>query len=415
VLSIEQAWSLLARRLAPLPPERIPVTAAAGHVLAAELVASTAVPPCDVAAMDGYALAGAASAGARLEVAGTIAAGDLPGVVHPGPGLALRIMTGAPMPRGADRVIPVEQTAAAAVTDDPAAAGNAIRLLAAVAAGAHLRYGGEVLRPGAPLLASGQPLTPPALALLASQGITEVMVHRRPRVAALITGDEVVPAEQTPAPGQLRDSHTAFLAAACAEAGVPLEPLGIAPDRPDLLLARLGGGLERNDVLVVTGGVSMGSFDFVEGALAALGVEILFDGVAMQPGKPLVVGTRRRPDGTTQWVFALPGNPGSVMTCAYVFLLPALRCLGGRPDRAWGSAIGGLLATPLPTTGARERFFPARREIRDGAVWLAALTSRGSHDLVAFATADALLRKGADTPPLPAGAPCSWLSLLPPA
>jgi molybdopterin molybdotransferase len=331
-ISPEEAWRRIASRLAPLAAERLPRRAAAGRVLAEPLAATVDVPAADVSAMDGYALAGTVTPGERRPVAATIAAGDPPGLALPA-GQAARIMTGAPVPLGADRIVPIEATrplaeggdapgkaslAAGGAASLPGGTGSrpgahpapgaAVLLLAPAAAGDHIRRRAEVQRAGEPLLPAGARLTPGAMAVLATHGYGEVPVHRAPAVAVLATGDEVVPPEQVPGPGQLRDSHTDFLLAAGAALGLRFTSLGIAPDRAGELAERLAGGLAAADVMLVCGGVSMGEFDLVEGVLERLGCQRHFDAVAIQPGKPLVFATH--PRGV---VFGLPGNPASVM------------------------------------------------------------------------------------------------------
>jgi molybdopterin molybdotransferase len=202
----------------------------------------------------------------------------------------------------------------------------------------------------------------------------------------LTTGDEVVPPEAVPAPGQLRDSHTDFLLAAGATLGLRFEALGIAPDRVNALGPLVERGL-RSDVLLLCGGVSKGEFDLVEGVLADLGCEAVFDAVAVQPGKPLVFATH--PGG---WVFGLPGNPASVMVSFWLFVRPALRRLMGIEDSWWGSAIAGTLAAPLPGAGGRDRFLPAAVETRDGELLVTPVPPKGSHDLAAYARGTGLVR-----------------------
>jgi molybdopterin molybdotransferase len=252
-----------------------------------------------------------------------------------------------------------------------------------------------VARPGQLLLARGERLGPAALALLASQGIAEVAVTRAPRVALLATGDEVVAPEREPAPGQLRDSHTDYLLAAGRRLGLDFTPLGIARDDVDELVATIGGALERHDVVLVCGGVSMGGRDHSEEAFARLGAATRFAGVAIQPGKPLVAA--RRGD---RWLFGLPGNPASVMVAFRLFVRPALERLAGRAAAFWGDARTVVLAAPLAEGKGRDRFVPARTRGRGegGSERVEPLGVRGSHDLATFGAADRLLR-------IPAGAP----------
>lgn len=393
----EEAWRRIAARVQPLPAEAAPRRAAIGRVLAAPLIATVDVPAADVSAMDGYALPGPVPPGERRPVAGTIVAGDPPGFELAAPSVA-RIMTGAPVPRGADRVIPVEKSDGGK---------KEVTFQAEVPAGEHVRRRGEVLRTGDPLLPAGTRLTPGALGLLATHGYGEVPVHRAPAVAVLATGDEVVPPEMEPRPGQLRDSHTDFLLAAGASLGLRFESLGIAPDRVEPLRERIERGLE-HDVLLLCGGVSMGELDLVEGVLADLGCEAVFDAVAVQPGKPLVFATHAR-----GIVFGLPGNPASVMVSFWLFVRPALRRLQGLPAD-WWPALPGVLAAPLPGASPRDRFLPAEVAFEDGAARVTPYPPRGSHDLAAHARGTALVRVRAGAPAAAAGDPCEVLLLASP-
>jgi len=385
----DEAWQIIAERLAPLPAEEVARRSAVGRVLARDLVATVDVPAVDVSAMDGYAIAGEVRPGERRSVAGTIAAGDPPGFELPA-GKTARIMTGAPVPQGADRIVPVEATDAGR---------DEVVINAAAEPGAHVRRRGEILSAGAPLLAAGSRLTPGALALLATHGYATLPVHRSPSVAVLTTGDEVVPPDAVPAPGQLRDSNTDFLVAAGATLGLRCEPLGIAPDRVDALRPLIEAGL-RSDVLLLCGGVSMGEFDFVEGVLAELGCQVLLDAVAIQPGKPMVFAVHRG-----GLVFGLPGNPASVMVSFWLFVRPALRRLMGIED-SWWPALSGTLAAPLPGAGPRDRFLPAAAEARGGELHVTPFASKGSHDLAAYARGNALVRVRAGSTPAGTGERC---------
>jgi molybdopterin molybdotransferase len=389
----DEAWRRIAERVSPLSEERVERRAAVGRVLARALAATVDVPAADVSAMDGYAVAGAVSTAEPLPVAGTVAAGDPPGFALP-PGTAARIMTGAPVPAGADRVIPVEKTDGGR---------ERVTFEGGAEPGEHVRRRGEILRTGDLLLPAGSRLTPGALALLATHGHGELPVHRAPSVAVLTTGDEVVPPDTIPAPGQLRDSHTDFLLAAGATLGLRFAPLGIAPDRVGPLRELIREGL-RADVLLLCGGVSMGEFDFVEGVLAELGCETVFDGVAIQPGKPLVFAVH--PGGL---VFGLPGNPASVMVSFWLFVRPALRRLLGFEDSWWGPALPATLAAPLPGMGPRDRFLPAAVEVRNGEILATPFPPKGSHDLATFARGTALVRVPAGSAARETGERCEVL------
>jgi molybdopterin molybdotransferase len=390
-----EAWRRIASRLPTLPEEWVARRAAAGRVLARPLAARIDVPPCDVSAMDGYAVAGDVPPGASRRVAGTIAAGAAPGFVLEPPAAA-RIMTGAPVPAGADRIVPVERTDGGR---------EEVVFHDGVPSGEHIRRRGEVMRAGDPLLPAGAPLTPGALALLATHGHGELPVRRRPRVAVLATGDEVVAPEVEPAPGQLRDSNSDFLLAAGSGLGLDFAPLGIAPDRVEPLRERIAEGLQ-SDVFLLCGGVSMGEFDLVEGVLAELGCSVVIDAVAIQPGKPLVFATHER-----GLVFGLPGNPASVMVGFWLFVRPALRILAGGADSWWGGALRATLAAPLPGAGPRDRFLPAAVAARDGALVATPFAAKGSHDVAAFARGNALARVPAGAPPRAPGAECEVLLL----
>ncbi len=393
----EEAWQRIAERLRPLPEERVERRAAAGRVLARDLAATVDVPAADVSAMDGYAVSGEVRPGERRPVAGAVVAGDPPGFVLVPPAV-VRIMTGAPVPPGADRIIPVEATDGGR---------REVLFHAGTNPGGHVRRQGEILQAGSHLLPAGTRLTPGALALLATHGYTALPVHRAPSVSVLTTGDEVVPPEAAPAPGQLRDSNTDFLLAAAAGLGLRFEPLGIAPDRAEVLRRLVERGL-RSDVLLLCGGVSMGELDLVEGVLAELGCETVFDAVAIQPGKPLVFATT----GKGGLVFGLPGNPASVMVGFWLFVRPALRRLLGIEDSWWGAALTGTLEAPLPGAGPRDRFLPAALDFRDGEVRVTPFPPKGSHDLAAYARGTALVRVRPGAPPARPGERCEVMRVV---
>jgi molybdopterin molybdotransferase len=372
--------------------------------LAQSIAATVDVPSNDVSAMDGFAVAAPLHSGDVLPVTQVVAAGAPPGAkLHPG--TAARIMTGAPIPEHADRVVPVELTSA--VESD----GALVRFDRTETAGAHIRRRAEVLRCGQSLLEKGEILTPGGLGLLATHGIAEVSVYRPPRVAIATTGNEVVPPSATPLAGQLRDSHTDFLLGACDQMGAETASLGIAPDDPERLCATIAQGLAY-DVLILTGGVSMGTFDLVEEALATLGCEPLFDSVAIQPGKPMVAA--RHASG---WVFALPGNPASAMVCFWLFVRPALRCLMGQADRYWHGALSAQLTAPLPATRDRDVFLPGEAGFGRGSdqhdeLEVTPLLPKGSHDVSAYARGSLLIRVPAGSEPRAAGDLCSVLPII---
>ncbi len=413
MLTPEAAWKAIEHELEPLPPRPTPRHRAAGRILASDLAATTDMPPADVSAMDGYVCRGDVAAGTTLPVVATVAAGRLPFAPLRGdlldlrlePGQAAKIMTGAVVPAGGDRVIPVEDTD-----------GGDQRVVfhAAPEAGAHIRRGGEVVRTGAPLLTAGALLTPGAISLLASHGYASVPAHAVPEVAVMTTGDELVPPETAPGAGQLRDSNTSFLLAAGRVSGLDFKSLGIASDRLEDLRERIACGL-RADVLLLCGGVSMGEFDLVEDVLDELGCEQLFDRVAIQPGKPLVVARQRNPSAPLQgdggWVFGLPGNPASVMATYWLFARPLIDRLQGLPGGFWHGALEARLDAPLPPGKGKDRFLPAGVTFDRGIVRARPLPPRGSHDVVSYGCGTALVRIRPGAEPASRDDPCEILPL----
>ena len=398
MLTPEDAWKILETHLGPLPAAQVARAAATGRVLARPVVATVDMPPADVSAMDGYALAGAAPLGEPLPVVAVAAAGaplDRP----VGMAEAAKIMTGAVVPPGADRVVPVE------LSDGGAERVTFERM---TDAGAHIRRRGEVTRRGEALLPAGTILTPGAISLLASHGIEPVAIHRPPTVAVLTTGDEIVPPDEEPGPGQLRDSNSAFLGAAGHTVGLAFHRLGIAPDTLDGLRLQVRAGLE-HDVLLLCGGVSMGDYDFVADVLEELGLEILFHRVAIQPGKPLVAARHRT---TGRWVLGLPGNPASVMVTFWLFVRPLLRRLMGLPDGYWHGALDAELAAPLPGAKGRDRFLSAAVTFEEGRLRVTPAPPKGSHDVVSYSVGDVLVRIPAHAEPRQAGEPCQVLPLV---
>lgn len=393
MLSPESAWDLIRSHAQPLSASTVSRRSALGHVLAEDLPATVDVPFADVSAMDGYVSAGPLEIGGAYDVVGVAAAGHPPDF-ELAAGQVAKIMTGAMVPVGGDRVLPIElsdggreQVVFSTLTD----------------AGAHIRRRGEVVEKGAALLQAGHRVNPGSIALLASHGYSRVPVVRRPRVAVLTTGDEIVPPEQEPGPGQLRDSNSPFLLAAGDALGLDFEHLGNAGDGHDVLRERIRQGLEF-DVLLLCGGVSKGDYDLVEDVLEDLGCRKLYDALAIQPGKPMVAC--RHDAG---WVFGLPGNPGSVMTTFHLFVRPLLDRLAGGLAEFGRPELTAELTASLPPTKGRDRFFNARLEFRDGR-WLAEpLKPKGSHDVTCFARGNALIRVAARQPATEAGTICRVL------
>jgi molybdopterin molybdotransferase len=314
MLSVAEARKRICEAVPALGTETIPLSEADGRVLAVDVESSRALPPHDNSAMDGFAVRASELPG-TLPVAGIIAAGDAPDAVLP-PGAVLRIMTGAPVPDGADSIVMRENV------DDH---GDTATFADAAILARHVRKRGEDVAVGDVVLTRGTALGPGEIGLLAALGSANVEVARRPRVALFSTGDELVDVSVEPAPGQIVNSNAYALAAQVREAGGVVVSSVIAPDDRDTLVSMLRESLEGADLLCSSGGVSVGDFDFVKEAFETVGVSMEFWKVAMKPGKPLAYG--RTAAGTP--VFGLPGNPVSSMVSFELFARPALRSMQG--------------------------------------------------------------------------------------
>jgi len=318
-ISIDEARARVLAETSPLPAEERPIEAAFGYVLAEGVVSSLNVPPFDNSAMDGFAVfaADVVDAGPDTPVAlvlrDTIPAGYV-AEHHLNRGETAKIMTGAPMPQGANAVV---QSELASEAD------GKVLIFEAAKPGLNVRRAAEDIAVGDRVLAAGAELGPAEIGVLASLGLPTLKVYRRPRVAVLSTGSELVEVDQPLAPGKIRNSNSYALQAYCQQIGVDVTRLGIAPDDYDSTLRMVEEGLTY-DVLITSGGVSVGEFDFVKNVQDALGVERRLWGVAMKPGKPLVFGVK---GGTL--VFGLPGNPVSAMVSFELFVKPALLRLMG--------------------------------------------------------------------------------------
>jgi molybdopterin molybdotransferase len=333
-----------------LPPEIFALSPAAlGLTLAEDVVCDRDMPPFDKALMDGYAVRAAdlPEGHATLTITEEITAGRTP-QKSVSPGQAARIMTGAPLPDGADVVVAVERTR---LLDD----GRVQVEDRAPKRGQNIMGRGREMRAGEPLLTAGAVLRPQEFGVLATVGRTRVRVYPAPGVAVLSTGDEVVEASEEPGPGQIRNSNGPMLQAQVIRAGGVPRYLGIARDRLDSLRPLGGEGL-RSDVLVLSGGVSAGKLDLVPGVLQELGVQAHFHKVEMKPGKPVFFGTC----GATL-VFGLPGNPVSALVCFELFIRPALRRLGGHAD-AGPRTVPAVLAEDFAYRTDRPTYHPALLE-----------------------------------------------------
>jgi len=391
----------------PLEPIELQLLDALGCVLVEDVTVAVSLPPFDNSSMDGYAVRVADVAGAgeefpaALEVVGDVAAGRQAGLLQVGPGQAARIMTGAPLPPGAETVVPVEWTdgglgagpvgSMRAHSLAPEGASGQVLVYRPAEARAHVRAQGSDVRAGDRALSAGTVVGPPQIALLAAIGRSTVRVRPRPRVVVVSTGTELVQPGEELADGQIYDSNSFALTAAARDAGAIAYRVGAVADDAETLRSTIEDQLVRADLLVTTGGVSVGAYDVVKEALSSVGDEdeagsgVDFRTLAMQPGKPQGFGTVG-PDHTP--LLALPGNPVSSYVSFELFVRPAIRALMGLPDVHRPTTRARLTADkPLTSPAGRRQFL--RATVTDGTV--SPVGGSGSHLVAALAHADALI------------------------
>ncbi len=430
LLPVEAAREqILAAIAGPLPTEEVQITAALGRVVAVDARATTDLPPWDNSAMDGYAVLAADVSGASeaapavLQVVGEAAAGK-PSTVTVTPGRAVRIATGAPLPAGADAVVQVELTTARTAQGSPAGGRGrqavgplpaAVAVHAPVALGTSIRRRGGDLATGSLVLVPGEAIRPASLGLAAGAGVVSVSVYRRPRVAVLATGDEIRATGEPLGPNGIPDANGPGLRAMAAAAGAEVIDLGIARDQLADVTERLRRGIAAADVVIVSGGVSVGPYDVVRTAFEGVGTINLWR-VAVQPGKPFAFGTAQRPTGGSVLLFGLPGNPVSSYVTFELFVRPALRRLAGLTELLRPSEPGVLVEATTKSAGRRaylrvevERD-AAGNPVRDrqGRLLVHLAGSRqsagqGSHVLSTLASADALAAVAEPLEEVPAG------------
>ncbi len=397
MVSVEEHKTLVTELVGSLPVVELPVAECLGLVLAGDLVAPISLPPFDNSAMDGYAVRAADLVGASREHPVTLpVAQDIPAgrtdLVALEPGTAHRIMTGAPVPSGADAVIQVELTDAGTDT---------VALYAEVEAGSHLRLAGEDVVAGGVVLAAGTVLGPVQLGLAAAVGMAELAVYRRPKVLVLSTGSELVEPGKPLLPGQIYESNGIMLAAAVRAVGGEAELLRFVPDDVTSLHAALADRLAGADLLITSGGVSAGAYEVVKDALTGQGVT--FHKVAMQPGGPQGAG---RYQGVA--VVTLPGNPVSAAISFEIFVRPALLAAGGHRVVNRRRPVGTLTAAVTAPAGRRQyrrgRYEPAVGSVEP-------VGGPGSHLLGAFAVANCLFVVPEEVDALPAGAEVEVIDL----
>lgn len=384
MISVAAAIQIIQDQTPILPYEKAALTDACGRFLAEDVIADSDLPPFDRSQMDGYAVRAADTENApvRLRIVGESAAGN-GWHQEMKAGEAVRIMTGAPLPAGADSVQQVEFTRDLSFEE--------VEIQKPVPVGRSIVTRASEVKQGAIVLRTGEQINPPVLATLAAFGYAKVTVGRRPRVAVLATGSELVAVDEQPGEDQIRDSNNYSISGYAEMAGAQVERLVLAGDDVSLLKRQISEAAERSEVVVTSGGVSMGVYDFTKAALKDLDCEIFFERVALRPGKPTVFG--RLPNGTL--VFGLPGNPVSVSVTFNLFARTTiLQLQGAKQSRL--SEQHAILAQDVKGAEGRESYLPASlRTDSDGRLIVEALKWGGSSDFVAFTRASALLIIGA--------------------
>jgi molybdopterin molybdotransferase len=400
MIPVTEAIQIVTAQTRPLGPERIFLADALGRILAEDIVADTDLPPFDRAQMDGYAIRAddVATTPAQLRIVGESAAGN--GWHHEmKAGEAVRIMTGAPVPNGADAVQQVELTRESVDA-------QLVEILEPVDSGRSIVRRASEIKMGETVLHAGEDINAAMIATLASFGYAQTKVGRRPRVAIMATGSELVDVDRKPGPDQIRDSNNYTLAAYAKLAGATLERLPLAGDDTEELKRQIAEAAARSDVLITSGGVSMGVYDFTKAALKELGAEIFFERVALRPGKPTVFARLKN-----TLVFGLPGNPVSVAVTFNLFARAALRAMQGA-KRAELIEETAVLARDLKGSVERESYLPAILRTDDKGTLLAdPLKWGGSSDFVAFARATALIDVPAGVKMIEAGSPVKIVRL----
>lgn len=401
MIPVAEAIRIVQAQTRALRPEPVSIAEALGRFLAQDIVADSDLPPFDRSQMDGYALLATdvQAVPARLKIAGESAAGhgwhnDL----HSGE--AVRIMTGAPVPDGADSVQQVEFTRA---VDD----GAEVEILESVTRGRSIVKRGAEIKTGETVLTAGEQVNAGMMAVLASFGYAQVKVGSRPRVAVLATGTELVPVDQKPGDDQIRDSNNLSIGAYAQIAGAIVERLPLAGDDTELLKRQISEAGERSDIVITSGGVSVGVYDFTKPALRDLSAQIFFERVALRPGKPTVFA--QLPNGTL--VFGLPGNPVSVSVTFNLFARTAILAMQGAKQTQLDGETA-LLGKSVKGAKERESYLPCILSTNDDGQMIAdPLKWGGSSDFVAFARATALIVVPQDTHSTEAGTKVKVLRL----
>jgi molybdopterin molybdotransferase len=379
MIDVDEARRRLMDEATQLETIEVSLAEALGRVLAEEVVTDRDLPPTDRSAMDGFAVrtSDLPEPDRTLRVVGEVRAGQPADAVQVGAGEAARVFTGACIPTGADAVVMVELT----VEDR---SNGTVRVRERPDPGQHIRRRGEEVARGERILEIGQPVRPAEVAALATVGRTRVQVVRSPKVAVLSTGDEIVEPEAFPAPHEIRNSNAPMLLALLRELGIEGRYLGIAPDRPEALERVLAEGLEA-DLLLLTGGVSVGEYDLAVPALERAGMRLLFHKVAMRPGKPALAGRREK-----CLVVGLPGNPVSAFTGFQVLVVPALRRMMGHATFE-ALELRAVLGERLRRFPGRTTFHLAELQPREGRFYARPARTMGSGDVVSLSRSNAFV------------------------
>ena len=394
LISVADALNRVLAHAQALPSEDVPLEDANGRVLAGDLTALLTQPPADVSAMDGYAVrtADIANAPIGLKVIGEVAAGR-PFAAAVGPGEAARIFTGGVIPAGADTVVVQELTNREA---------DRVEVLKPSSKGRHIRTQGLDFHCGDGLLAEGHRLTTRDLALLAGMNHPLVKLHRRPKIALFATGDELVPPGTQPGPGQIIYSNGFALAALARQEGAAVTDLGLVGDTIEATLAAIHRARDiPADILVTTGGASVGDYDFVHKAFAVEGMDLSFWKVAMRPGRPLMHG---RLGG--MHILGLPGNPVSSYVCAFLFLIPLIRRMSGRTDLTI-PVESAVLGCDLPVNDEREDYLRASLRHTPAGDIATPFPVQDSSMMVPLAKSDCLVIREPYAPPASVGSRCA--------
>jgi molybdopterin molybdotransferase len=377
MITVDQALSIVLQRIEALGLETVPLERALGRVLRESIYADMDLPPFDRARMDGYAVRSSdvATVPVTLRLIGEIAAGaSFAGKVNAGE--AVKIFTGAPVPEGADAVQKIEVTKST---------NHTVEIQEAVKPGQFITPHASEIKAGEQVLKPSGPIGPAEMAVLASFGCQQVRVSRKPRVAVFSTGSELVDVSVKPSGAQIRNSNSYTLAAYAERAGASVEILPTVYDTAEATRDALRRASEHRDIIITSGGVSMGDYDLVKAALLEIGAEIFFDRVQIRPGKPIVFARLK-----DAFFFCLPGNPVSTSVTFNVFVRPAIRKMlhNGSP---LVSSVTALLAYPLKDASSRRSYLPGRLFIEDGRAFVEPLKWGGSSDLVAFVQANSLI------------------------